>query len=183
MKDPTNLAWLDLETTGLDPETCVILEIATVVTDAELNILATGPDLVIHHPPEVLAGMDEWAKKQHEASGLLTAVRESQVTLAAAEEATLAFLSEHCPPGACPLAGSSVCLDRRFLVRYMPKLHAFLHYRHVDVSTVKELVRRWYPDKALPEPHPSKHRSLLDVLDSLEELRYYRSTVFVPKRG
>ena len=178
--DQTNLAWLDLETTGLDPESCVILEIATLITDKDLNVIAEGPNLVIHQPEEVLESMDPWAKKQHESSGLLVEVRRSTVSLPQAEEETLAFLKRYCPPKACPLCGSSICLDRRFLVRYMPRLSAHLSYRHVDVSSIKELVVRWFPDKALKHKRASRHRALSDILDSLEELRYYRDQVFRP---
>lgn len=180
LQDPSNLVWIDLETTGLDPETCAILEIATIVTDKDLNVIAQGPNLVIHQPEHVLAGLDDWGKRQHEASGLLAEVRRSRVALTEAEEATLASVAAHCPPGACPLAGSSVCFDRRFLIKHMPRLNAYLNYRQVDVSTVKELVKRWYPDKAIPEGKASRHRALADILDSIEELRYYRAVVFRP---
>ncbi|HEC62935.1 MAG TPA: oligoribonuclease, partial [Candidatus Acetothermia bacterium] len=162
-----NLIWLDLETTGLDPETCVILEIATLVTDKDLNVVAEGPALVIHYPPQVLAGMDPWARKQHQASGLLAEVEASRVSLAQAEEETLAFLRSHTPPRACPLCGSSICLDRRFLIRYMPKLNAHLSYRHVDVSSIKELVARWYPDQVVKRKGSSRHRARADILDSI----------------
>ena len=174
----TNLVWIDLETTGLEPESCVILEIATLITDKDLNVIAEGPNLVIRQPEEALKSMDAWAKKQHEASGLLGEVRRSGVSLVQAEEETLAFLREHTPPRACPLCGSSICLDRRFLVRYMPRVSAHLSYRHVDVSSLKELVARWFPEKALKRRQTSPHRALPDILSSLEELRYYREHVF-----
>jgi len=179
----TNLVWMDLETTGLEPESCVILEIATLITDKDLNVIAEGPNLVIHQPEEVLKSMDPWAKKQHEASGLLAEVRRSGVSLVQAEEETLAFLREHTPPRACPLCGSSICLDRRFLVRYMPRVSEHLSYRHVDVSSLKELVARWFPEKALKRRKTSPHRALPDILSSLEELRYYRKQVFRPPGG
>jgi len=156
----------------------VILEIATLITDKDLNVIAQGPALVIHHPEEILAAMDPWAKKQHEASGLLAEVRRSSVSLAQAEEETLAFLREYTPPKACPLCGSSICLDRRFLVRHMPRVSEHLSYRHVDVSSLKELVARWFPEKALKRGQTSPHRALPDILSSLEELRYYREHVF-----
>jgi oligoribonuclease len=175
-----NLIWLDLETTGLDPETCVILEIATLVTDKDLKLVAEGPALVIHQPPEALAGMEPWARKQHQASGLLAEVRASRISLAQAEAETLEFLAAHTPPRACPLCGSSICLDRRFLIRYMPRLNAHLSYRHVDVSSIKELVARWYPDQVVKRKGSSQHRARADILDSIAELRYYRERVFRP---
>ncbi len=180
-RNPTNLVWIDLETTGLEPETGAILEIAVVITDAQLNVLQEGPVLVIHQPEEVLAGMDEWARRQHEASGLLAEVRRSTLDLAGAEEQVLAAVAAFCPPKACPLAGSSVCFDRLFIRKFMPRLNAYLHYRHVDVSSFKEMVKRWYPERALPNGVGAKHRALPDILDSLHELRYYRDTVFIPK--
>ena len=179
---PHNLVWIDLETTGLEPETSVILEIAVVITDAQLHLLQQGPVLVIHHPEEVLAGMDEWARRQHEGSGLLAEVRQSTLTLAQAEEMVLAAVSAFCPPRTCPLAGSSVCFDRLFLRKYMPRLNAHLHYRHVDVSSFKEMVKRWHPDKAVPNGTGAKHRALPDILDSIQELRYYREALFTPRQ-
>ncbi|MGC9529229.1 MAG: oligoribonuclease [Candidatus Bipolaricaulaceae bacterium] len=177
-RDRTNLVWMDLETTGLDPQTGTILEIATLVTDKDLNVLSKGPALVIHQPPEVLAGMDPWARRQHQASGLLQEVHASTVTLGQAEEETLAAVRRLCPPRACPLCGSSICLDRRFLLRHMPKLNAHLSYRHVNVTTVKELARRWFPDRVHRNGHQPRHRALADVLASLDELRFYRRSVF-----
>jgi oligoribonuclease len=165
---------------GLDPETCQILEIATIVTDAELNILAEGPDLVIHWPDSVLEAMDAWCTQHHGESGLTDAVRSSDIPLIEAERQTLAFLDRHCPPGRSPLCGNSVWQDRRFLDRHMPSLGAFLHYRTVDVSTLKELVRRWYPDLEVP-PKRESHRALDDIRESIEELRFYRQHVFVPE--
>ncbi len=134
-KSAMNLVWIDLETSGLDVETRVILEIATIITDRDLNILAEGPDLVIHQSEEVLATMDEWCMKQHRTSGLIEEVTRSTVSLSQAESETLAFVSSYCPPRSCPLCGNSICFDRRFLIRYMPKLDAILSYRNVDVST------------------------------------------------
>ncbi len=179
-KNPTNLVWIDLETTGLDLETKVILEIATIVTDKDLNIIAEGPDLVIHQPKEILATMDEWCTKQHRTSGLIEEVRRSTVSLSQAEMETLAFVTSHCPPRSCPLCGNSICFDRRFIIRYMPKLDDLLSYRNVDVSTVKELVNRWYPgmSEEVGTSKTSKHRALSDIKESIEELRYYKKTVF-----
>ncbi|HIP99161.1 TPA: oligoribonuclease [Candidatus Bipolaricaulota bacterium] len=177
-KSRSHLVWIDLETTGLDPQVHAILEIATLITDKDLNVIAQGPALVIHQPEEILAAMDPWARKQHESSGLLAEVRSSRASLAQAEAETLAFLSAHVPPRACPLCGSSICLDRRFLLRHMPQVSAHLSYRLVDVSSIKELVARWYPEKLIRRRRPSPHRALPDILGSLAELRYYREQVF-----
>lgn len=182
MRYRENIVWIDLETTGLDPETSTILEIAVVITDKHLHQLAQA-SFVIHHPPGALLNLDEWVQGQHRASGLLEEVRSSTLTLAEAEAAVLALVAAHCPPRACPLAGSSVCFDRRFLMRHMPKLDAHLSYRQIDVSSVKEIVKRWYPDKAPPNGRGPKHRALPDILESIDELRYYRSTVFQPPAG
>ena len=171
------LIWIDLEMSGLDPESCRILEIATVVTDGELNLLAEGPDLVVHQPGEVLDAMDEWNTVHHGQSGLTAAVRASQVSVAEAERLTLEFLAGHTAPGISPLCGNSIGQDRLFISRYMKKLDAFLHYRSVDVSSIKELSLRWYPD--LEPPAKSKaHRALGDILESIEELRFYRKEIF-----
>jgi oligoribonuclease len=168
---------MDMEMSGLDPDTCTILEIATIVTDADLRILAEGPDLVVHQPDEVLEAMDAWNTEHHGASGLAQAVRDSSVSLADAEERTLAFLAEHVPEDEAPLCGNSIWQDRRFLVRYMPRVDAFLHYRLVDVSSIKELARRWYPD--LEPPAKSKsHRALDDIRESIAELAFYREQLF-----
>lgn len=182
MRYRENIVWVDLETTGLDPETSVILEIAVVITDKHLNQLAHTA-LVVHHPPSVLVDLDEWIQTQHGASGLLEEVRRSTVALAQAEAEALELVAMYCPPRACPLAGSSVCFDRRFLLRHMPRLEAQLSYRQIDVSSLKELVGRWYPDKALANGSGAKHRALPDILESIEELRHYRRTVFVPPAG
>ncbi len=174
------LIWIDLEMSGLDPDRERILEIATIVTDAELEVIAEGPELVIHQPDALLDAMDDWNTEHHGASGLTERVRASTVTEAEAEAQTLAFLKEHCEPGRAPLAGNSVHQDRLFLVRYMPALHGFLHYRNCDVSTVKELARRWAP--AAFEARPRKvasHRALDDIRESIVELRYYREKFFV----
>jgi len=177
-KSRTHLLWLDLETTGLDIETRVILEIATIITDKDLNVVAEGPDLVIHQPESVLGSLDAWCQQQHGASGLIKASRESAVSLRQAEEQTLAFVRAHCPRGCCPLCGNSICFDRRFLIRYMPKLNEHLNYRNVDVSTVKELVHRWHPKLKLKVEKESQHRALVDIRESIEELRFYRERVF-----
>ncbi len=171
-----HLIWIDLEMTGLEPDRDVIIEIATLVTDEGLNILAEGPVLAIHHPVSVLDGMDEWNQKHHSASGLLERVRSSSCDTAAAEAQTLAFVQEWSEPRTSPICGNSICQDRRFLARHMPKLEAFFHYRNLDVSTLKELARRWYPN--LPKfEKAGTHRALDDIRASLDELRYYRETL------
>lgn len=173
-----NLVWLDLEMTGLNVEKEVIIEIATIVTDGNLNILAEGPDLVIHQPTIVLDRMDEWCTRQHGLSGLTEAVKESRLTEKDAEERTLAFLQEYIEPGKSPLCGNSIGQDRRFLEKFMPKLSSFVHYRNIDVSTVKELARRWRPDLSMDKDQSSAHRALADIRESIKELRYYRDTFF-----
>jgi oligoribonuclease len=174
----SRLIWLDLEMTGLDPDSDVILEIATVVTDEALELVAEGPNIAIHQSEEVLKGMDEWSKHQHERSGLLARVRESSYTCKQAEEKTLEFLSAYCGKEESPLCGNSVLKDREFVMRHMPKLEDFLHYRNIDVSTIKELVRRWYPD--VPAYTKQKlHLALQDIRESIGELRYYRERVFL----
>jgi oligoribonuclease len=170
------LVWIDLEMTGLEPDSCHILEIASVVTDSQLRVLAEGPDLVVHQPDEILDGMNEWCKVHHAASGLVDAVRASQVSLRAAEDATLHFLREYTHPGMSPLCGNSIFLDHRFLHRYMPRLTAFLSEQLVDVSTLKELVRRWYPDQPKPDKADG-HRAREDILESIAELALYRRQV------
>jgi oligoribonuclease len=173
------LIWVDLEMTGLDPLTHRVLEIATLVTDGALAVVAEGPDLVIAQPEAVLAGMNDWSREHHTASGLLDRVRESTLDEAAAEALTLDFLARHCPAGQAPLAGNSVHMDRIFLQLHLPKIEAFAHYRNVDVTTLKELVRRWYPGVFAGAPRKSdSHRALEDLHESLAELRYYREQVF-----
>lgn len=169
-----------MEMSGLDVESCRILEIATLVTDAELEVVAEGPDLVVHQGDDVLAAMDEWNTTHHGASGLTAAVRASAVSVEEAEARTLEFLSRHCAPGESPLCGNSIGQDRQFIQRYMKKLDAFLHYRNVDVSTIKELSRRWYPELE-PPVKKDAHRALQDILESIEELRFYRREIF--RRG
>ncbi len=171
------LVWMDLEMSGLDPDRCAILEIATIITDGELEIIAEGPDLVIHHDEPVLAAMDEWCTKHHGESGLTAAVRASTIDLAEAERRTLEFVGAHAQPRQSPLCGNTIWQDRRFLVRHMPTLESHLHYRLIDVSTIKELARRWYPDARAPAKSEA-HRALDDIRESIEELRYYRRTLF-----
>ena len=162
---------------GLDPDTCHILEIATIVTDAELNVVAEGPDLVVHQPEPVLEAMDEWCTKHHGESGLTEQVRASTLSVAEAEAQTLAFLQEHTERRASPLCGNSIWQDRRFIAKYMPALDAHLHYRLVDVSTIKELARRWYPTLEAP-PKAESHRALGDIRESIAELAFYRTQLF-----
>jgi oligoribonuclease len=175
------LVWMDLEMTGLDHTRDVIVEIATIVTDDQLDILAEGPDLVIHQPDEALAALDPVVQDMHTKSGLLDAIRASDVSLADAGAATLAFIREHAPePRSVPLCGNSIGTDRRFLAAYLPEIEEYLHYRSIDVSAVKELVRRWYPKIAQARPQKvGHHRALDDVRESIEELRYYREHVFI----
>ena len=172
--DARNLVWIDLEMTGLIPERHRIIEIATAVTDSQLNLLAEGPVFAIHQSDAELAAMDEWNTKQHGKSGLMKRVRESRVTEAEAERLTLEFLSKWVPAGKSPMCGNSICQDRRFLARGMPALEKYFHYRNLDVSTVKELCLRWAPDIAKGYVKESKHLALDDICDSVEELRYYR---------
>jgi oligoribonuclease len=173
-----DLIWLDLEMTGLDPEIHTILEIGTVVTDADLNTMAEGPVLAIHHSERVLTKMEGWSQKHHGESGLTQRCRESKISMAKAEKETLTFLQKHCPPKKLPLCGNSISQDRRFLVKYMPKLEAFFHYRNVDVSSIKELVRRWYPDTPHCPEKKQTHHVRDDIRESIEELKYYRRTIF-----
>lgn len=172
--DSQNLIWIDLEMTGLNPATDVIIEMATIVTDAQLNVLAEGPVLAIHQPDEVLAQMDEWNTRQHGGSGLTQRVRESKITLAEAEAATLAFLAQWVPAKASPICGNSIGQDRRFLHKYMPELEAYFHYRNLDVSTLKELVARWAPELQASFKKGDTHLALADIRESIAELRYYR---------
>ena len=175
------IVWVDLEMTGLDPDAHRILEVATIVTDADLQVIAEGPEIVIHQPEEVLAGMNEWSREHHAASGLLDRVRQSTVSEAEAEEMTAAFLRPHCEAGPPPLGGNSVHLDRAFIHTQMPKLAELLHYTVVDVSTIKELARRWYPDALASAPRKADtHRALVDIRESIAELAHYRAHVFRP---
>lgn len=176
----SNLIWIDLEMTGLDTVNDQIIEIATIVTDKELNILAEGPVIAIHQPDSVLDGMDEWNTTHHNRSGLVARIKASTHTAAQAEEETLAFLRQHVDENASPMCGNSICQDRRFMARLMPTLEAFFHYRNLDVSTLKELAARWAPDILAGHKKESKHLALDDVKDSIEELRYYRQHLIVP---
>ncbi|MFO8154688.1 MAG: oligoribonuclease [Pseudomonadota bacterium] len=172
--DADNLIWIDLEMTGLDTDNDRIIEIATIVTDARLNVLAEGPVLAIHQPDQVLDGMDEWNTRQHGDSGLVERVRASSVTEAEAEERTIEFLSRYVPAGASPMCGNSICQDRRFLARCMPKLEAWFHYRNLDVSTLKELARRWAPEVYSGFSKGGAHLAMDDIRESIQELVYYR---------
>lgn len=174
MTQSDHLIWIDLEMTGLSPETDVIIEIATVVTNAALVVVAEGPVIAIHQPDEVLGRMDEWNQKHHGASGLLARVRASRLSAADAERETLAFLAQHLTPGASPMCGNSICQDRRFLARLMPTLERFFHYRNLDVSTLKELARRWAPRVYEGVSKHNAHVALADIHDSIAELRHYR---------
>lgn len=173
----SRLIWIDLEMTGLKPEEHVILEIASVVTDDQLEIVAEGPNIAVHVRDEALDHMEDWSRIHHEKSGLLDRVRNSPDVCRSAEEKTLEFLSEHCDKDESPLCGNSVTQDRRFLYEHMPRLEAFLHYRIIDVSSIKELVKRWYPQLPAFEKRKS-HRALDDIKESIEELKYYRQKVF-----
>lgn len=179
MSNHEHLIWIDLEMTGLLPDSDQIIEIATVITDKNLNVIAEGPGLAIHQSEDVLARMDAWNQRQHGSSGLLARVRASRMTLAEAERQTLLFLSTHVPPGTSPMCGNSICQDRRFLARLMPELEKFFHYRNLDVSTLKELARRWMPDLATAFSKESAHLALADIHESIRELRFYREHMFV----
>lgn len=170
----TRLVWIDLEMTGLDPDVDTIIEIATLVTDQELNVIAEGPELAIRHPLERLEAMDDWNRTTHRKSGLWERVLASEVNAAQAEAATLAFLGQWLPPGKSPMAGNSICQDRRFLARGMPELERWFHYRNLDVSTLKELARRWQPQLLNGFSKAGTHTALSDIRESVAELAYYR---------
>lgn len=178
MQNAQNLIWIDLEMTGLDPDRDVIIEMATIVTDSQLNVLAEGPVIAVHQSDEILAGMDEWNTRQHGGSGLTQRVRESRISAAEAERQTLAFLREWVPARSSPMCGNSICQDRRFLYRHMPELEAWFHYRNLDVSTVKELAARWAPHVRDGVKKSSSHLALDDIRDSIAELRHYREHFF-----
>jgi oligoribonuclease len=178
MANGDRLIWIDLEMTGLVPERDRVIEIATVVTDADLAVVAEGPVIAIHQPEATLAAMDEWNTRTHGASGLAARVLASLVSEAAAERATLDFLAEHVGANRSPMCGNSVCQDRRFLARWMPELERYFHYRNLDVSTLKELARRGAPEVAAAVEKESRHTALADVHESIEELRHYRTALF-----
>ena len=176
-QDPNALIWIDMEMSGLNPETDRIIEIAIVITDAQLNTVAEAPVLVVHQPDAVLDVMDNWNKSTHKKSGLIDRVKASTLGEAEVEARIIDFLSQHVPSGVSPICGNSVHQDRRFLVRYMPKLDAYFHYRILDVSTLKELARRWKPEVLNGLVKHGKHEALADIHESIEELRYYRAQI------
>ncbi len=173
-----HMVWIDMEMTGLDPQSDRIIEMATLITDSQLKIVAEGPEIVIHQPDKIMKGMDNWNKKHHGRSGLTAAVKASKISVKKAEKMTLDFIKQYCVPKKAVLCGNSIHQDRRFINRYMPSLDKFLHYRLIDVSTVKDLVRRWYPkNKSMPKKSEN-HRALGDIRESVEELRFYRKHYF-----
>lgn len=173
-QDPNNLIWIDLEMTGLDPQRDQILEIATVVTTSNLEVIAEGPVFAIHQPDAILDGMDEWNTRQHGQSGLTARVKQSRISLMLAQQETVNFLRQHVPAKKSPMCGNSICQDRRFLARLMPDLEAYFHYRNLDVSTVKELCNRWAPHIGAAFAKNGSHLALDDIRESISELRYYR---------
>jgi oligoribonuclease len=183
MQSPTHLIWLDLEMTGLDPERDRIIEVACIITDADLQIVAEGPNVPIHVPDALLDGMDEWCTKTHTSSGLVDRIRATDLTIAQADVQTRDFVAQHVPKGASPLCGNSIAHDRRFVRREMPLFHEWLHYRNVDVSTIKELVRRWYPQTVRAPVKKGAHLALDDIRESIAELAWYRRHVFVAPPG
>lgn len=176
--DPNNLIWIDMEMTGLQPDSDRIIEVALIVTDGQLAVLAESPAWVLHQPDEVLAAMDSWNRGTHGKSGLIEKVRASGLAEAEVEAAAIEFLTPHVPANASPMCGNSICQDRRFLARWMPQLEGYFHYRNLDVSTLKELVRRWKPEAAKGFSKEGKHQAIADIYDSLEELRFYRKMIF-----
>jgi len=173
-----NLIWIDLEMTGLDPEVDTIIEIATIVTDSDLNIIAEGPEIVIHETKQKMDAMDEWCVEHHGASGLTARVLKSKISCAEAEQATLSFLKKWTEAGVSPLCGNSIGQDRRFLVRYMKELEAHFHYRNIDVSTIKELGRRWAPEMTKAHKKQATHQAMVDIQESISELKHYREHFF-----
>jgi oligoribonuclease len=179
-QDPNRLIWIDLEMTGLKPETDRIIEVALVLTDHDLNTVAEAPVWVVHQDDATLAGMDSWNQGTHGRSGLIDKVKASTLTEGVIEAAALEFLRQHVPPKTSPMCGNSICQDRRFLARWMPALEEYFHYRNLDVSTLKELARRWKPDVIKGVPKEGKHEALADVRESIAELRHYRGTFIQP---
>ncbi|MFO7579404.1 oligoribonuclease [Nitrosomonas halophila] len=177
-QDSNNLIWIDMEMTGLSPDTDRIIEVALVITDGQLNVLAEAPVLVVSQPDSVLDGMDKWNQSTHSKSGLIDKVKASTLSETEVEAQMLAFLQEYVPAGVSPMCGNSICQDRRFLARSMPQLEAYFHYRNLDVSTLKELAKRWKPDIMAGFNKQGKHEALADIYDSLEELKYYRTHMF-----
>ncbi len=172
-----NLIWIDLEMTGLDPNSDVIIEIATIITNKHLQIIDEGPSIVIHQSDDVMNNMDEWCTNQHGKSGLTERVRNSAISIDTAENLTLAFLKQYVSIHKSPMCGNSICQDRRFLARYMPKLEDFFHYRNLDVSTLKELTLRWAPEKKMVYQKESSHLAMDDIKDSIDELKHYRENI------
>lgn len=175
-QDQNNLVWLDMEMTGLNPDSDRIIEIAMVVTNAQLEVVAEAPVIAVHQSDEVLNAMDEWNTRTHGRSGLIGRVRESTINEEQAEAQMLAFLQQHVPQGVSPMCGNTICQDRRFMARYMPRLEAWFHYRNLDVSTLKELAKRWRPDVVKGLKKHGRHEALADIIESIEELRHYRAT-------
>jgi len=178
-QDNNNLIWVDMEMTGLNPDADRIIEVALVITDSQLNTIAEGPVLVVHQSDEVLNGMDKWNQSTHSKSGLIGKVKASRYSEAEVEAQLIEFLKLHVPPGASPMCGNSICQDRRFMVRSMPQLEAYFHYRNLDVSTLKELVKRWKPEITNGLTKESKHEALANIYDSINELKYYRQHFIV----
>lgn len=179
-KDPLNLLWIDMEMSGLQPDTDKVLEVAIVITDAGLNVIAESPVLVVHQPDAVLDAMDNWNKGTHGKSGLIEKVKSSILGEAEVEAQMLAFIKQHVPERTSPMCGNSICQDRRFLARHMPKLEAYFHYRNLDVSTLKELAKRWRPGLAEGFKKASKHEALADIYESIDEMKYYREHFIQP---
>jgi oligoribonuclease len=182
MDKKQHLIWIDLEMTGLSPDTDRIIEIATIITNTDLQVVAEGPVFAVHQPKSVMEGMDEWNQHHHGMNGLIERVRLSPYEESTVEQLTLQFLSQYCEPRQSPMCGNSICQDRRFLARYMPELEAFFHYRNLDVSSVKELARRWRPDLMDGLKKEGSHKALDDIRDSIKELQYYREHFFLTRK-